>query len=77
MHGEAEPGAWPRWEDKDSNQGSQSTRGGIGLVHRRLVRTVFGKVSRNRNSFAPGIPEVKSDAACGGARVNHHYRIHI
>lgn len=29
-----------RFEVKDSNQGSQSTRGEIGLVHRRLVRVV-------------------------------------
>ena len=27
-----DPGAQPRWEDKDLNQGSQSTRNGIGLA---------------------------------------------
>ena len=37
-HGEPDPGARTRLEDKDSNQGSQSTRNGIGLAHRRLVR---------------------------------------
>ena len=31
-HGEPDPGAQPRWKDKDSNQGSQSTRNGIGLA---------------------------------------------
>ena len=31
-HGEPDPGARPRWKDKDSNQGSQSTRNGIGLA---------------------------------------------
>jgi hypothetical protein len=32
-----DPGARPQWEVKDSNQGCQSTRSGIGLVHRRFV----------------------------------------
>ena len=27
-----DPGARPRWEDKDSDQGSQSTGNGIGLA---------------------------------------------
>jgi len=36
-----DPGARPRWEDKDSNQGCQSTQSGIGLVHRRRVRPRF------------------------------------
>jgi hypothetical protein len=32
-----DPGARPRWENRVSNHGSQSTHNGIGLVHRRLV----------------------------------------
>jgi hypothetical protein len=31
-HGEPDPGARPRLEDKDSNQGSQSTQNGVGLA---------------------------------------------
>ncbi len=34
-----DPGARPRLENRDLNQGSQSTRNGIGLVHRRFVRS--------------------------------------
>lgn len=44
-----DPGARPRLEDKDSNQGSQSTRSGIGLVHRRLVSLSFGVPLLRRN----------------------------
>jgi len=39
-----DPGARPRYEVRVSNQGSQSTRSGIGLVHRRLVMAVLGVV---------------------------------
>jgi hypothetical protein len=31
-HGEPDPGARPRWENKDLNQGSQSIRNVIGLA---------------------------------------------
>ena len=62
-----DPGARPRWEDKDSNQGCQSTRSGIGLVHRRRVLGFRSWLRRSMRSDrgVPGSGPASVGRRCG------------
>lgn len=59
-----DPEARPRLEDKDSNQVSQSTRSGIGLVHRRLDMLMASATTTTTNvRFQKGMEIRKPEPA--------------
>jgi hypothetical protein len=61
-HGESDPGARPRWEDKDLNQGSQSTHNGIGLAIAGLLAVSLPTL-RSANGYSQESEESGRDEA--------------